>query len=310
MVIFKMQNYIKKSIELHLFFARIMKEHSLFLQVGFPLKNKNYIEEAEWFKNQFERLLLDIVNISNNIVDPEILNSAEIVTSFTKEAEEKTEYLSGVQINQKITDLEHDLQSRIIFMNQELSPEMIKIINNQALKLVNGLIMFKEKVLNEFLTCNIYTTNYPLLIEHILREAKLYKSYIVQLETNLDIMPEDIKKTELFWNQIMMEHALFIKGLLDPSESDLINQADAFANNYQMLLQNAQNATDLIIKQNNNQSLNQTLKYQEFKTAGTKGILDCQIKSIIMPLLADHVLREANHYIRILKENTNRYINY
>ncbi|MDD4407881.1 MAG: DUF2935 domain-containing protein, partial [Bacilli bacterium] len=174
----------------------------------------------------------------------------------------------------------------------------------------NGLIMFKEKVLNEFLTCNIYTTNYPLLIEHILREAKLYKSYIVQLETNLDIMPEDIKKTELFWNQIMMEHALFIKGLLDPSESDLINQADAFANNYQMLLQNAQNATDLIIKQNNNQSLNQTLKYQEFKTAGTKGILDCQIKSIIMPLLADHVLREANHYIRILKENTNRYINY
>ncbi|MDD2238712.1 MAG: DUF2935 domain-containing protein [Bacilli bacterium] len=307
---FKMQNYIKKSIELHLFFARIMKEHSLFLQVGFPLKNKNYIEEAEWFKNQFERLLLDIVNISNNIVDPEILNSAEIVTSFTKEAEEKTEYLSGVQINQKITDLEHNLQSRIIFMNQELSPEMIKIINNQALKLVNGLIMFKEKVLNEFLTCNIYTTNYPLLIEHILREAKLYKSYIVQLETNLDIMPEDIKKTELFWNQIMMEHALFIKGLLDPSESDLINQADAFANNYQMLLQNAQNATDLIIKQNNNQSLNQTLKYQEFKTAGTKGILDCQIKSIIMPLLADHVLREANHYIRILKENTNRYINY
>ncbi|MFA6753202.1 MAG: DUF2935 domain-containing protein [Bacilli bacterium] len=305
-----MQNYIKKSIELHLFFARIMKEHSLFLQVGFPLKNKNYIEEAEWFKNQFERLLLDIVNISNNIVDPEILNSAEIVTSFTKEAEEKTEYLSGVQINQKITDLEHNLQSRIIFMNQELSPEMIKIINNQALKLVNGLIMFKEKVLNEFLTCNIYTTNYPLLIEHILREAKLYKSYIVQLETNLDIMPEDIKKTELFWNQIMMEHALFIKGLLDPSESDLINQADAFANNYQMLLQNAQNATDLIIKQNNNQSLNQTLKYQEFKTAGTKGILDCQIKSIIMPLLADHVLREANHYIRILKENTNRYINY
>lgn len=305
-----MQNYIKKSIELHLFFARIMKEHSLFLQVGFPLKNKNYIEEAEWFKNQFERLLLDIVNISNNIVDPEILNSAEIVTSFTKEAEEKTEYLSGVQINQKITDLEHNLQSRIIFMNQELSPEMIKKINNQALKLVNGLIMFKEKVLNEFLTCNIYTTNYPLLIEHILREAKLYKSYIVQLETNLDIMPEDIQKTELFWNQIMMEHALFIKGLLDPSESDLINQADAFANNYKILLQNAQNATDLIIKQNNTQSLNQTLKYQEFKTAGAKGILDCQIKSIIMPLLADHVLREANHYIRLLKENTNRYITY
>lgn len=48
-------------------------------------------------------------------------------------------------------------------------------------------------------------------------------------------------------------------------------------------------------------SLEETRKLQEFKTAGTKGILECQISSIILPLLADHVLREANHYIRILE---------
>ncbi|MDD2409816.1 MAG: DUF2935 domain-containing protein [Bacilli bacterium] len=307
---FKMQDYIKKSMELHLFFARIMKEHSLFLQAGFPLKNKNYIEEAKWFKDQFERLLLDIVNMSNNIIDLNILNSAEIVTEYTKAAEEKTEYLSGIQINIRITDLEHNLQSRTFFTAPELSPEIIKKINNHALELVNGLIIFKEKILNEFLICNIYTTNYPLLIEHILREAKLYKSYIIELETNHDIMSKDIQKIELFWNQIMMEHALFIRGLLDPSEVDLINSADNFANDYQKLLQNAKNATDLIIRQNNNQSLEETLKYQEFKTAGTKGIIEGKIKSIFLPLLADHVLREANHYIRILKENTNRYIDY
>lgn len=32
-----------------------------------------------------------------------------------------------------------------------------------------------------------------------------------------------------------------------------------------------------------------------------EGILTCKIKSIIIPLLADHVLREANHFIRILR---------
>ena len=26
----------------------------------------------------------------------------------------------------------------------------------------------------------------------------------------------------------------------------------------------------------------------------------CQIRSVILPLLADHVLREANHYLRLL----------
>ncbi len=48
-------------------------------------------------------------------------------------------------------------------------------------------------------------------------------------------------------------------------------------------------------------ALKETLRFRDFKAAGAKGILDCQISSIILPLLADHVLREANHYIRILK---------
>ena len=30
-------------------------------------------------------------------------------------------------------------------------------------------------------------------------------------------------------------------------------------------------------------------------TAGAKGISGCRIRSVILPLLANHVLREANH---------------
>lgn len=49
------------------------------------------------------------------------------------------------------------------------------------------------------------------------------------------------------------------------------------------------------------QSLQKTLRYRNFKAAGAEGILNRHIASIILPLLADHVLREANHYIRLLK---------
>lgn len=41
------QRYVVLSLELHLFFARIMKEHSLFLRAGFMPKNSNLINEAE-----------------------------------------------------------------------------------------------------------------------------------------------------------------------------------------------------------------------------------------------------------------------
>ena len=47
-------------------------------------------------------------------------------------------------------------------------------------------------------------------------------------------------------------------------------------------------------------SLNATKAIRDFKAQGTAGILDCKVKSIIIPLLADHTLREANHYLRLL----------
>lgn len=50
-----------------------------------------------------------------------------------------------------------------------------------------------------------------------------------------------------------------------------------------------------------NDTLDETLKIRNFKAQATEGLLDCKIKSIIIPLLADHVLRETNHYINILK---------
>lgn len=144
----------------------------------------------------------------------------------------------------------------------------------------------------------MFTVNYPLLIKHILREAKLYRQYIQILERNGDLTVKSMKESECFWNQIMMEHALFIRGLLDPSEDELFNTADKFAGEYAELLQRCRNAQDMTLTED---SLEETKKLKDFKTAGVKGIESCKIRSIILPLLADHVLREANHFIRILE---------
>ena len=45
------ENYITLSLETHLFFARIMKEHALFLAAGFPCKNKDWIQKADYFRS-------------------------------------------------------------------------------------------------------------------------------------------------------------------------------------------------------------------------------------------------------------------
>lgn len=295
------QNYITLSLETHLFFSRIMKEHSLFLEAGFPCRNDIWIQKAGFFRQEFEKLLSDVVKISSGRVNCQILDSSELTTEFTISAEEQTELLSGIPVNTDITRMQNSLSCEPVAGNNQRTLQMVHQLNRRSLQLLNGLISFKENILSEVSSGKLFTFNYPLLIEHIIREAQLYRSCIDSLMHNRQISYKSLLGTENFWNQIMMEHALFIRGLLDPSEDELVKTAQHFALDYKKLLETATEQDSAAAGALRADSLSETLKYRDFKAAGTKGILNNDIASIIMPLLADHVLREANHYIRILK---------
>lgn len=296
-----MDDFITLSLDLHLFFLRIMKEHAIFLEAAFQKKDNSFIRTADMFKGEFEKLLLDVVRMANMEVSREVLESEEIVTPYTLKTEEKTQKLTGIPINRNITILEQQLRWRDNCQERNLNIR-VKSINKRVLELLDGFIEFKEKVLKEVETCHMYTANYPLLLKHIIREAKLYREFVIELETKGTICEESRKEKYLFWNQIMMEHALFIRGLLDPVENELIKTADEFANEYAELLKEAKEKNDCTMNGLLLKTKELTWRYREFKTAGTKGISNCEISSIILPLLADHVLREANHYLRLLEE--------
>lgn len=292
-------NYVEKSLELHMFFGRIMKEHSFFLKAGFTPANKEFSEKAEYFKNEFDKLLCEAVRLGNGIVNQQLLCSRELVTQFTVLAEKQTECLTGISINKEITEKELQLKSGCGKCND--NPEKrckVQQLNQKALKLLDGLISFKETILKKVLCGEMFTANYPLLIEHIIREAKLYREYVECLEKDGFLGNQSMKEVECFWNRIMMEHSMFIRGLLDPSENELFDSADKFADEYCRLLNKCQSAQNEALGA---ASLELTQKLRDFKTAGVQGIEQCKIRSIILPLLADHVLREANHYIRLLK---------
>lgn len=293
------ENYVTLSLETHLFFARIMKEHSLFLAAGFPCKDTGRIREADYFRQQFENLLSEVVRISNGRVGNCILTSDELVTEFTPSAEKMTESLSGIPINSTLTRAESHIHPGSGRENSNELLQLVHQLNERSVELLNGLIQFKQSILEEVSKGKLFTFNYPLLIRHIMREAKLYLSTIESLMQNRRLAYREFFGTEEFWNQIMMEHALFIRGLLDPSEEKLIAMANDFAMDYRKLLEQAKERDCRA----NRAVMEETLKYRDFKATGTKGILNCEIASLILPLLADHVLREANHYIRILKNS-------
>ncbi|MCF2667376.1 DUF2935 domain-containing protein [Faecalicatena contorta] len=296
-----MENYVTLSIETHLFFARIMKEHALFLEAGFPCKETQWIQRADRLRNEFENLLRQVMQFNCGLMNHEILKSQELVTQFTLQAERRTSQLTGISIDHRITMAEQQLEADCSGNRHKRMIRSIDQLNRKAIHLLDELIGFKESILREVEEGCLFTFNYPLLIQHILREAKLYRSILTDLVEDQRVSYKKIRDQEMFWNQIMMEHAWFIRGLLDPTETELIESADHFAVEYGELLEMARTQNCKAMDGIRRKSLEETLKYRKFKEAGAEGILNCEIASLILPLLADHVLREANHYIRILE---------
>lgn len=298
-------DFVRQSLELHLFFARIMKEHSFFLEAGFTTRDNSFTRKADEFRMEFDRLLIDVVSISNGIVSQSVIHSGEVFTPYTLDAETVSSYYSGVRIPVNITQAEINLMGgETVTINPFLEQRVVSV-NNRAIGLIKALITFKETILSNVLSCKMFTLNYPLLIDHIMREARLYVQMVQQLQSREEMSIEkEALQQELFWNRIMAEHSKFIRGLLDPTENQLINTAHDFGNEFDQLTTEAKAAVDMTIplEKVTEDSLNAVQRIRDFKEQGTKGLLECKIKSIIIPLLGDHTLREANHFLRLLKQ--------
>jgi len=295
--------YVRRSLELHLFFSRIMKEHSFFLEIGFTQKDTGFIQTADTLRREFDKLLQEVVSISNGVVSNDVLQSGEVVTQYTANAETASSFLTGINIPVQLTREEANLTGGTFQCTPKLE-QRVSMINEKAIRLVSAIVQFKSTILSEVLACKMFTVNYPLLIDHILREARLYLSMIQRLQKReLPSPQKEVLDQELFWNRIMAEHAYFIRGLLDPTEEALFNTANVFGKEFDQLTNEAKQAIEKTLPASKvtDDSLAATKMIRDFKAAGTQGLLECKIRSIIIPLLGDHVLREANHYLRLLK---------
>jgi hypothetical protein len=297
------REFVTQSIDLNLFFLRIMKEHSFFLQIAFTPRDKTWGAEAEAFRKGFERLLTKAVNLADGLVSSDTLSSRQIVTQHTLEAERLTGFYTGIPFDFALTERESELSpARTRLGGPEIVNET-EDLDREAYRLTAELAQYKTRLLANVRACKMFTMNYPLLIDHILREAKFFMNMLASLVSGKDIMQkEDLINQEIFWNRIMAEHSKFIAGFLDPSEEALIDTARMFGKEFDALTAEAAEAMRQTggIARVTAESRDAAKRLRDFKEAGTTGVLDCKIESIIIPLLGDHVLREANHYLCVL----------
>lgn len=238
------------------FWSRIMKEHALFLSLGFTYEQQQLINEAKNFITVFERI------------------------------EEKLARFS---------------------VNSEL--QQVQAFNNEVYQAAASIWAYKRKVLGLTLRCEIITNNYPLLVDHISREAAYFANRLKELNQGiLAPKPEAIIQENVFFLRIMADHAKFIGHLLDPSERKLVDQAREFSHDFDQLLFQAvdldsmrpQSETKPILTQFLDQNRVSVASLRDFKKTARELIEACRIKSNIHPLLADHTFREAERFLEII----------
>lgn len=295
--------FVQQSLELNLFFMRIAKEHSFFMEAAFPGKNQELIQQAESIKIEFTKLLTETITIADGLIRPEVIISGELVTKYTIDAERISEYYSGINLDKEVSNRELLLSRNNNPVISSTIIAQVTSLNQRAIKAATALADYKAKLLKDISACCVFTFNYPLLLEHILREIRFYLRMLnmLQIGRKLDLI-QDMIEQEIFWNRIMAEHSYFIRGLLDPTEVSLFNTANQFGKEFDALTKEAMSLVKQPVKipELNRKTLRFTENLRNFKASGTEGLLQCKIKSIIIPLLGDHVVREANHYLRLL----------
>ncbi|MGN7296904.1 DUF2935 domain-containing protein [Ferdinandcohnia sp. SAFN-114] len=247
---------VTRSLDEIRFWSRIMKEHALFLSLGFTYEQQQLINEAKNFITVFERI------------------------------EEKLARFS---------------------VHSELS--QVQAFNNEVYQAAASIWAYKRKVLGLTLRCEIRTNNYPLLVDHISREAAYFANRLKELNQGiLAPKPEAIIQENVFFLRIMADHAKFIGHLLDPSERKLVDQAREFSHDFDQLLFQAidldsmrpQSETKPILTQFLDQNRVSVASLRDFKKTARELIEACRIKSNIHPLLADHTFREAERFLEII----------
>lgn len=296
-------DFIRKSLETNLFFARIMKEHATFIMASLLCKETNLLQQTYYYINSFNQLLGETLKLANGQISQKYINNQVFVTPNTYPAEQIVQQLTGIPIDTSLTQAEIALKG-----SASTSPSLhnqIYYLNQKALYLTSSIAQFKGMLMQAVSTCNLFTWTFPMMIEHTMHEALFYNAVLQRLQNSLDPLEDSLAvQFESFWDHIMEEHALFIRNYLDPSEKKLFQKAQSYAEEFTRLTKETQAASDNIALLKTITRINKeaTVALKDFKEQGTQLILACKIKSLINPLLADHTVREANYYMLALDE--------
>lgn len=272
-----------------------MCEHAVFIEASLPAPRRQLAAQAAQFVRQYQRLLAETIRAAGGAVSEETLKSGQFYTRYTEAAELSVQKAASIEINRSLTRMEYNIVPYATGSDfSARKGQKISQLNQRILNLTNSFVRFKSDLLTRQSSCELFTFLYTADLEHILHEAMRYADLLNGLQSKAD---RTFQHYADFWNRNMSDHAKTMRGLFDPKAEESFAAADSFVKLYAELLRGSSGRRETATQND----LTDARSIAQFKADTTKAILECKVRSLMNSLYTDHLLREANHYIYLMR---------
>ncbi len=189
------------------------------------------------------------------------------------------------------------------------SDKRFKELIRQTKDKVEEFYRFKRRLLQAALCNDLGGSLYPSLLDHMSREAEYF---LRLLESMNDCKAFQLwpKTKELnFWIHLMSDHCDFIRQMLDPSEAILIETSEGFGSEFDELFRQSIDFSSMLRGCNASvpafgrflqDSRAASVRLRDFNRALYCMVEEKKVLGLINALFADHIRREADHFLMIV----------
>ncbi|CQR73363.1 hypothetical protein SOV_51440 [Sporomusa ovata DSM 2662] len=178
----------------------------------------------------------------------------------------------------------------------------------ESMESLKEFIRYKQLLLGLSLTNKLGSALPPLFFDHVIREAEYFMAILEKLHACKKLAVVKALEAD-FWLRLMAEHTKFIGSRIDPSERSLLDVVAGYQAEFDNLSMQARDYVSFLAHKPMDlpafdrflqDSRVATVRLRDFKQAVHEMIVTNRMLSTIPAAMADHVRREADHFLLVL----------
>ena len=292
-----------ESLANHLYFAGAIRSFCSTIGLTFFKNNQEYINRAIALGYRATDIINKAILYMNKTLANDVLNSDVYITPYTKELDLLTQELFEISL---VIQIDKDIQLLNTRNDVEYdSDDMKKIddLNNEAIGLINDFKSFCNEIKTKLDNGELFSYLYPDYFNYMYDEISVYGRDIERIKSRVDYTKFYLDEFVYYFNELLRESALYIRGFLDTKHQDLFDRASFFVNAFA-------NLTEKYLKNSNMRELiNETERlvgnYKKYIVEIIEKLLVSKVYFITPPITLDNFLTNVNVYLFILNYTKN-----